>query len=195
MMTVGVGKGRLQVVAKVLVTAMALVVACGGLTSCTVYESSVTVGMPRPQDGRDIAFGCMYPNYSQTKPLTLVSVKLIDPVGLELVEASTVSMDAQVGSIGAVPPIPTDGWCEPGSDYDCMANWASRVPLAESVVPPDDVLMIVLVLRPTSDEPCLHASGAMVTYKQGWRQSTEPGCTKMVVRSGDFDSCDHVFDR
>jgi len=176
----------------VLVAAVALVVSCGVFTSCA-FEGGSTSGGPRPVDGRDVAFTCPVPNYSMTEPMTLISAQLIGAVGLELVEVSTVSFDYQIGIGQPIPPKPTD--CDDGNIGDCVANWAKRVPLAESVVPPDDALQMVLVVRPTSDEPCVHARGVATTYKQGWWKHTDRGCMQMVVRSGDFGSCDHVFDR
>jgi len=104
-------------------------------------------------------------------------------------------MEHQIGNGAPVPPKPTDAWCAIGTDEDCMVKWAKRVPLADSVVPPDDALMVVLVVRPTSDESCLYARGASVTYKQGWLKHTNQGCSAMIVHAGDFASCYDALDR
>ena len=186
---------RLSVVAyraKALITAMTLIVSCGVLTSCGVEEGVSHVSVLRVTDGRYSAFGCLADNYSKTKPMTLISVKLIDPVGLELVEASTITT-----GIGAttVPPIPSD--CDGETGFDCMGYWETRVPLAGAVIPPDDYRHILLVVRPTSNEPCLHARGAVLTYTYGLINRTDDEvCMGMVIRpSDDSVSCDEVFDK
>jgi len=122
-----------------------------------------------------------------TDAATLISVELIDAVGLELVEASTVSTHHQIS--GPVPPKPGD----PGDD-DSMANWAMRVPLAGSVVPPDDVLMVVLVLRPTLVGQCVYTTGYKLTYTQANRQHSSDSNVAVVVYPGDDGSvCGDVF--
>ena len=182
---------RLQIKAIALVVAVALVV-----TSCAGGWGGATVLMPRPVDGRDIALGCPAFNHSTTQPLTLVAAELIDPFGLELVEAFTVPIDSQLAMGAPVPPVPAD--CDDGVGGDCVANWAKRAPLVGSVVPPDDVLEILLVLRLTSDEPCVYTKGVKVTYKQGWRKHAEEGsCMALVVFTGDDadDTCSAVFSK
>ena len=121
-----------------------------------------------------------------TEAATLISVELIDAVGLELVEALTASMDHQI--TGPVPPKPGD----PGDD-DSMANWEMRTPLAGSVVPPDDVLMVVLVLRPTLAGQCVYAKGYRLTYTQANRQHSDDSNVAVVLSPGDDISvCDDV---
>ena len=176
----------------VLLAALPLMASCSTLAPPGDLEPGCTEGIcvivegPRPPDGRDMAIGDPQPNRSMTEAATLISVQLIDAVGLELVEAFTASMDHQI--TGPVPPMPGD----PGYD-ESMANWAMRAPLAGSVVPPDDVLMVVLVLRPTLAGQCVYTKGYRLTYTQANRQHSADKNIAVVMYPGDDGSvCEDI---
>jgi len=129
-------------------------------------------------------------NISLTEPITLVSAELIDAVGLELVDSFTVDIYHQLppGLPSPLEPRDVEGL---GSETDYIANWASRIPLEGSVIPPDDDLQMVMIVRFTTTDPCAYTKGFKLKYQQAGRQYSVRSNWALVVYSGDDRSvCD-----
>jgi len=121
----------------------------------------VITGMVRPADGRDIAFGTTMSNSSDSQTITFSSVALIGARSVELVDAVTMSIDAQVSVGTFVPPKSTDD----GLDTD-VANWALRQPLTETTLGPGEYRQLMLVVRLTSSDDCLSVQGFRIHYRE-----------------------------
>ncbi|MDR1188165.1 MAG: hypothetical protein LBK95_12045 [Bifidobacteriaceae bacterium] len=132
---------------------------------------------------------------SQADTVTLIDAKLIGSVGLELVDAFTVSTDAQIAVGKAVPPSDQDFEGDPEFSREQVENWAMRKPLAGSVILAEGVLQLVRVLRPTSEDTCLFAPGFNLRYEEfGRTYSVDSGLGMVVYRGEDPDICDSAVD-
>lgn len=152
---------------------------------CTDGSCVIVTGMPVPSDGRDISFGNIATNESSSEPATLISVTLIEPVGIKLVDSFTVPPDHQIGIGLPIPPVPADNTPDiAGTAFDIIANWAMRAPLAGSVIVPGDALQLVLILRPTSQDTCRTAKGFNLTYMQGGHRCSVDANMAMYLFDG-----------
>ncbi len=149
---------------------------------------------PAPKDGRDVArtMSLLF-NKSSTDELSLESVQLIASQGLELVEAFTVAIDEQIPCGAAIPPRLGDHE-DPLLDDEIIANWESRVPLQESVIPADGVRQLVLVIHPEGPIGCLSAKGFSVTYRQfGFLHTVKSNFAMVIDTSGEeISNCESV---
>jgi len=160
-------------------------------------EGSFVVSVPRPADGRDVAFTMStLVNNSTTDEITFTSIDLVGGNGLELVDVFTVDDDHQIPVGMPVPPQADDGNGDPASGLDPVANWETRTPLIHSVVPPEQQLRLVIVLQPTSSDDCLSVRGYSITYREHGRSYAVTSNAGMVVFNGDSDDgqCDDVED-
>ena len=181
----------------VVLGAVVLLASCGvtkpgDLDPSCIRGSCVFVsGAPRPLDGRDMAFTAITSNESASDSISLLSVKLVDAVGMELVDTVTVSPNNQIGIGLPIPPEPGDfdSTGVPESEADQVANWAKRTSLADSVIPPGNALQLVLVIRVTSPDQCVYAKGFTVTYKQGNRSHSVDSNHGFIAHTSD-DPCD-----
>jgi hypothetical protein len=157
----------------------------------------MVVSMPRPPDGRDVAFSAsVLVNDSETEPAAPVAAELIEASGLTLVGAFTVDMDRQIAVGQEIPPDVGD-WGETEADIanaeESIRNWADRLPLDESVVGPGGALQLVLVLRPTEPDDCVSAKGFKLRYKEfGRTYSVDSNLAMIVYKGEDPDVCEEV---
>jgi len=119
-------------------------------------------GLVRVDDSRDIGFGTAMVNNSETESITFGTIELIGAQGIDLVEAFSTSMDHQIGIGVPMPPHAGDDGVPPGQ----MENWGLRTPLGQTVLRPQEILMLMLVIHPTSADDCLHAQGFRLTYRE-----------------------------
>ena len=174
-------------------------VACGGSGSLDPggLDGGYVSASVRSPDGRPSVFATAVANRSQTESARLVSVELINANGLELVEAYTFDMDHQIPMGGRIPPLEGDSEPPPGVDF--LANWETRVPLAESVIAPDEYRWMVLAVRALSEDDCVYAEGFKLTYRQHGRtyrvvSDGAPMIYYLDPETGD-DQCDAIADQ
>jgi hypothetical protein len=133
-------------------------------------------------------------NDSLTESIELVSAELVDPSGLNLIGAYTLSTEAGGDPPRWVPPSEED-FDSPQEWRDTLAAWESRLPLRESAIEPEEALQLILVLHPTSSGDCLAARGFRLHYKQfGRNQTVDSTMGTVVRRPGAPNGCDDVAD-
>ena len=125
----------------------------------------------------------------------MLSVELIDSHGLEVVDAFTFSPEAQLPVGARVPPRASDYEDEPKHGREVLANWETRVPLDQSVFGPQEVRLLVVVVRATSTEDCLYAKGLRVNYRQNGRDFSAASNAATILSLDPISGqCDEVQD-
>jgi len=171
------------------------------LASCSLFREgtldpgatgdvSATYTTQGPPDGRDMAFTTQTFNYSTTDSVQLDSIELIDPDGLTLIDAFTLSNDNGDNQLPAsiwIPPIP-DPRSEPEDNVEDAANWELRVPVGESVIGPEGFRQVALQVRPEPDRACVWAKGFRTTYHEYGRKFTVVSNLGIFVFFGDPDA-------
>lgn len=144
--------------------------ASSGPLSGPVESAEKCTNDASPSD-RSIMYTTMFVLEPGTTPVTVQSVKLIEPENLELLSSSLMTLSDEMPlAIGS-----------PESADEIWPTWKLRVPISEGEVTEKQTLLVNEVRRADPEGPDGSASGLTVTYKSDGR--TYIATSSLGVRS------------